>query len=112
MTGVAGVEDRGMFSKGSPVNPGELTISSNVCAKVPRIRSGTGSVGAEGGAHGSEYALIEVRPRQGKPEARTTDSSAVLEPHSTREGGEPQGSGNGRPVHPLEGRGNQMDAAT
>lgn len=102
-----------MFSKGSPVNPGELAISSSICAKVPRIRSGTGSVGAEGGAHGSEYALIEVRLRQGKPEAMTMDSSAVLEPHSTGEGGEPQGFQRWkRPRYPLEGRGNPMDAAT
>src|SRR5215831_4551090 len=32
---------------------------------------------------------------------------AVLQPYSTGEGGEPQGSGNGRPRNPLEGRGKQ-----
>jgi RNA-directed DNA polymerase len=35
------------------------------------------------------------------------DGRAVLRPHSTEEGGEPQGSRKGRPRHPLEGRGKQ-----
>jgi hypothetical protein len=78
MVGVAGVQDRGMLSMGSPVNPGELAISSRCCALVPRIRSGTGSVGQEGWAYRSEHALIEVRHRQGQPEAVITDSPAVL----------------------------------
>src|SRR6266851_9330275 len=33
------------------------------------------------------------------------DGGAVVEPHSTDEGGEPQGSRKGRPRDPLEGRG-------
>src|ERR1700737_2506293 len=37
-----------MFSQGSPVNPGELAISSGRCAPVPRIRRGTWSTGQEG----------------------------------------------------------------
>lgn len=101
-----------MLSKGSPVNPGELTISSRHCAPVPRIRSGTWSVGQEGWAYRSEHALTEVRRRQGKPEATVTGSSAVLRTHSTDEGGEPQGSRKGRPGYPLEGRGEQMDGVT
>jgi hypothetical protein len=109
--GVAGVQGRGMLSQGSPVNPGELTIPSKYCAQVPRIRSGTRSMGHEGRTHGSEYALIEVSRRQGKPEAAVTDSTAVLRTHTTYEGGEPQGSRKGRPGYPLEGRGKQMDGA-
>ena len=105
MVGVAGVRDRGMLSKGSPVNPGELTISSEDCAKVPRIRSGTGSVGHEGWAHGSEYILTEVSRRQGQPEAAGTDSSAVLRSRSTGEGGEPQGSLIGAARIPTGGKG-------
>ena len=35
------------------------------------------------------------------------DGRAVLRPHSTEEGGEPQGSRKGRPRNPLEGRGKQ-----
>ena len=110
--GLAGVEDQGALSKGSPVNPGELTISSEHCARVPRIRSGTGSVGQEGRAYRSEHALTEVSRRQGQPEATVTDSTAVLRVHSTREGGEPQGSRKGRPGYPPEGRGEQMDGVT
>jgi RNA-directed DNA polymerase len=37
---------------------------------------------------------------------------AVVPPHSTWEGGEPQGSRKGRPRYPLEGRGEQVDAST
>jgi hypothetical protein len=68
-------------------------------------------MGHEGRTHGSEYALIEVSRRQGKPEAAVTDSTAVLRTHITYEGGEPQGSRKGRPGYPLEGRGKQMDGA-
>jgi hypothetical protein len=35
---------------------------------------------------------VAVSRCQGRPEAAGTDRRAVLEPHSTREGGEPQGS--------------------
>ena len=37
------------------------------------------------------------------------DGRAVVRPHSTGEGGEPQGSREGRPRDPLEGRGEQPD---
>jgi hypothetical protein len=110
--GVAGVQGRGMLSQGSPVNPGELAIPSKYCAQVPRIRSGTRSMGHEGSPHRSEYALIEVSRCQGKPEAAGMDSTAVLRTHTTYEGGEPQGSRKGRPGYPSEGRGEQMDGAT
>ena len=48
---------------------------------------------------------------QGRPEVTATDRRAVLRTHSTYEGGEPQGSGIGRPRYPLEGRGKQVDAS-
>lgn len=101
-----------MLSEGSPVNPGELAISSANCALVPRIRSGTWSVGQEGRAYRNEDALTEVNRRQGKPEVVVTDNPAVLRTHTTDEGGEPQGSREGRPGYPLEGRGEQMDGVT
>ena len=49
----------------------------------------------------------EVRATEGRPEEARTDLGAVLQPHSTDEGGEPQGSRQGRPRYPLEGRGKQ-----
>jgi hypothetical protein len=49
----------------------------------------------------------EIRATKGRPEEARTDAGAVLQPYSTDEGGEPQGSGNGRPRNPLEGRGKQ-----
>ena len=113
LSGVAGVEDRGMLPKGFPVNPGELAISLGSCALASRIRSGAGSVGQEGRAYRSEHTLTEVSPRQGQPEAKVTDSPAVLRTHSTYEGGEPQGLQKcKRPRYPLEGRGEQMDEAS
>ena len=36
------------------------------------------------------------------------DDGAVLQPHSTDEGGEPQGSRKGRPRYPPEGRGKHV----
>src|SRR5215471_13934162 len=49
----------------------------------------------------------EVRATKGRPEEAGTDAGAVLQPHRTDEGGEPQGSRKGRPRYPLEGRGKQ-----
>jgi hypothetical protein len=49
----------------------------------------------------------EVRATKGRPEEAGTDAGAVLPPHSTDEGGEPQGSRKGRPWDPPEGRGKQ-----
>jgi hypothetical protein len=56
----------------------QTAISLEDCARVPRIRSGTGPVGQEGEAHESEHALTGVSRRQGQPEVSATDSSAVL----------------------------------
>ena len=50
---------------------------------------------------------LEVRATKGRPEEARKDAGAVLQPHSTDEGGEPQGSCKGWPRHPLEGRGKQ-----
>src|SRR5262249_1377375 len=49
----------------------------------------------------------EVRATKGRPEEAGMDLGAVLQPHSTDEGGGPQGSRKGRPRDPLEGRGKQ-----
>jgi len=67
--------------------------------------------GGGGRTHRSEHTLDEGNHRQGKPEATVMTSPAVLRSHSTDEGGEPQGSREGRPGYPLEGRGEQMDGA-
>lgn len=70
----------------------------------------TGSaVAAQGRRQKRSTCAAEVTCRQGKPEAAAIDRRAVLRTHSTYEGGEPQGSGNGRPRYPLEGRGKQVD---
>ena len=53
----------------------------------------------------------EVRATKGRPEEARTDAGAVLQPHSTDEGGKPQGSRKGRPRNPLEGRGKQADVS-
>ena len=49
----------------------------------------------------------EVRATEGRPEEAWMDGRAVLQPHSTDEGGELQGSRKGRPQNPPEGRGKQ-----
>src|ERR1700732_2522317 len=82
--GVAGVPSSGHASKGIPQEP----------RRAPHLLLTMGGTG-----------------RQGKPEATGTDGRAVLRTHSTCEGGEPQGSREGRPRNPLEGRGEQADAS-
>ena len=103
---------RGMLSRGFPANPGELATSpeSGLGYAQPK---GTRSPGNEGCPEGSEPG-----PRrgetccQGRPEAAATGRGAVLRVHSTDEDGEPQGSREGRPRHPLEGRDEQVDVST
>src|SRR5271155_2007190 len=73
-----------MLPNGFPMNPGELTISV--------LKSGNAD------AKGDCRRLF-------------TDGGAVLRTRSTDEGGEPQGFREERPRDPLEGRGEQADAA-
>ena len=75
---VAGVPSSGHASHGFPRNPRELPISS---------------------------CVWEVPPAKGDQRRAWMDGGAVVEPHSTDEGGEPQGSRGERPRYPLEGRG-------
>jgi hypothetical protein len=75
---------QGMFLRGFPINPGELSISARKSGKT--IAKGN-----------------RRRPR--------TDGRAVLRPRSTCEGGEPQGFRKERPRYPLEGRGEQGDVS-
>jgi hypothetical protein len=77
---------------------------------VPPAQNRTRSaVAAEGRRQKRRTSAAKVTCRQGKPEAAATGRRAVLRTHNTYEGGEPQGSGNGRPRYPLEGRGEQVD---
>jgi len=46
-----------------------------------------------------------VRATKGRPEEARTDAGAVLQPNSTEEGGELQGSRKGRPQDPNGGKG-------
>src|SRR5216683_4636097 len=47
----------------------------------------------------------EVRATKGRPEEARTDAGAVLQPYSTDEGGEPQGSRKGAATEPTGGKG-------
>jgi hypothetical protein len=95
------------------MNPGKSPYLCGNLGKVPPNPNRTGSLGQEGIPHEKRKdPQAEVTCHQGQPEVAATDSGEVLRPHSTREGGEPQGSGNGRPRYPLEGRGKQMDVST
>src|ERR1700730_5550697 len=75
---------QGMFPKGLSMNPGELAISARKSGKTA--------------AKGDRRRL-------------RMDGGAVLRPHSTGEGGEPQGFRKERPRNPLEGRGKQGDVS-
>jgi hypothetical protein len=109
---VAGVEDHNLPQKGFPMNHRDLTVPSDIWAIMVRpTTSGTHSAQREGGCRTEQIALPEVTNSQAQAEAVGTDRSEVLRTHTTREGGEPQGSRKGRPRYPLEGRGKQMDTA-
>lgn len=101
---------QGMLSQRLPVNPGELPVSSRIWGVVHPDDKRTGSaVAAEGRRQKRTTSDAEVTCRQGRPEVAATGRRAVLRTHITCEGGEPQGSRKGRPWHPLEGRGKQVD---
>jgi len=100
---------RGMLSQRLPVNPGELPVSLRMGCGSPVDKRTGSAVAAEGHRQKRRASAAEVTCRQGKPEAATTGRRAVLRTHTTDEGGEPQGSGDGRPRYPLEGRGKQVD---
>lgn len=94
-----------MFSKGYPVNPGDLAISSQDWAEVPPNPNRTGSVGYEGTPGRSEQPLSEVNCGRAQAEVTATDSGEVLRPYSTDEGGEPQGSRSGAATVSIGGKG-------
>ena len=75
----------------------------------PEYNRTRSAMAAEGRRQKRRSSAAKVTCRQGRPEAPATGRRAVLRTHSTDEGGEPQGSGNGRPRYPLEGRGKQVD---
>lgn len=89
----------------------------------PRLRGRTGIAGVRSSGHASKGIPQEPRRAlhplltmggtvgQGKPEVSGKDGRAVLRAHSTSEGGKPQGSREGRPRNPLEGRGEQADVS-
>src|SRR5579862_9841900 len=97
---------RGMLSKRLPANAGELTISAERTGVwFTQIQTNPAPEVARMPSEWSEQILdVAVSRCQGRPEAAGMDRRAVLELHTTCEGGEPQGSGNGRPRYPLEGR--------
>src|SRR6202158_1011787 len=100
---------RGMLTNGFPANPGELSASRDIwarCRPTPRhlVPGGRGLPPRK-----ANKPLTRVSCSQGKPEATMNGTREVLRPHSTDEGGEPQGSRKGRPRYPLEGRGEEVD---
>jgi hypothetical protein len=90
--GVAGVKDQGELSKGYPVNPGDLPISSEDWASVLPTPNRTWSRGYEETPDGSEQLLTEVNGVQAQAEVVGMDSGEVLRTHSTDEGRKAQGS--------------------
>ena len=109
---------RPIVAEADAVNPAEGSTRATVSARS------SGAAGVHSPGHVSIGAPQEPRRarhllrcrrrgtgRQGRPERSGTGGRAVLRPHSTGEGGEPQGSRKGRPRYPLEGRGEQADVS-
>jgi hypothetical protein len=95
------------------MNPGKSLYLFGNLGKVPPNPNRTGSLGREGIPHEKRSdPQTEVTCHQGQPEVAARDRGDFLRTHSTDESGEPQGSRKGRPRHPLEGRGEQMDVST
>jgi|SRR6185437_5899709 len=100
-----------MLSKGSPVNPGFslLYLCEQYGLGSARTRMNQ-AFEARGYApkerNNPQHAGTHDRE---KTEACVASKREVLRTHSTVEGGEPQGSREGRPRYPLEGRGEQQD---
>ena len=110
--GIAGVPSPGHASKGISREPRRAPCLCRLLGVGPAQPKPDQVPGDEGPPRGKR-----TNPRraetccQGRPEATATGRRAVLRTHSTDEGGEPQGSRKGRPRHPPEGRGEQVDAS-
>jgi hypothetical protein len=113
VSGVAGVPSPGhAFKETSRERRRAHDLCRTTGVWFTQIRTNQAVGRNEGVSKQSEPTLnVAVSRRQGRPEAPGTDRRAVLRTHTTDEGGEPQGSGNGRPRYPLEGRGKQVDVS-
>ena len=110
--GVAGVPSPGHAYQGISREPRRAPTSREMVGLVTPNPKTPGSRRARAASAESEQALAaRVSRGQGKPEVAVTGRRAVLQLHSTDEGGEPQGSRKGRPRYPLEGRGKQVDVS-
>ena len=112
-SGVAGVFSPGHVSTGISREPRRAPCLCRTLGVGPAQPKLDQVPGDEGSPHGKRTNPQRAETCcQGKPEATATGRRAVLRAHSTDEGGEPQGSRKGRPRHPLEGRGEQVDVST
>jgi hypothetical protein len=108
--GVAGIPSPGhVFTETSREPRRASCLFANMGCGSPVDKRTRSAVAAEGRRQKRSTSAAEVTCHQGKPEAAAIGRQAVLRTHSTREGGEPQGSRKGRPRYPLEGRGKQVD---
>ena len=93
-----------MLSKGSPVNPGELAISSEDCAKVSRIRSETGPVGQEGVPTGANVPSPKSAVAKGNQRRQRRIAEQSYEPIVPVKVGNPRAPARGgQGIHWREG---------
>lgn len=112
VSGIAGVASPGHAYKGTSREPRRAHCFSVIWAFGAAQPESTWSPGGEGCPREKrttlKRSLLSPRETGGTGKGRR----AVLELHSTDEGGEPQGFRKGRPRYPLEGRENRMDVST
>jgi hypothetical protein len=111
VAGIAGVASPGHAYQGISREPRRAPCLSASWALGGAQAKDTWSPGGEGCPREKRMTLKRslLRPREtgGAGKGRR----AVLRVHSTGEGGEPQGSREGRPRYPLEGRDEQVDVS-
>jgi hypothetical protein len=110
--GIAGVASPGHACKGTTREPRIAPCFSANWAPGGAHPKDTRSPGGEGCPREKRMTLIErshLLPRE--TVGAGMGRREVLQVHSTVEGGEPQGSREGRPRYPLEGRDEQVDVS-
>jgi len=110
-TGVAGVSSPGHAYQRTSREPRRAPCLSAVWALGAAQPQGTRSPGGEGYPREKRITLKQSLLLPRETGGAGTGRRAVLRVHTTDEGGEPQGSREGRPRYPLEGRDKQGDVS-
>ena len=102
---------RGMLIKGLPVNPGELTTSPDIWARLRPTQSNQVPWGTRGSPGEAKKPSTRRTCGQGQPEAQARAGEQSYESIVPMKVENRRAPAKGRPWYPLEGRDDQVDVS-